>query len=128
MAAAGEGTSDSRRLLKLSAEAATVFGFNGGQARFQQFPLRNDHEVQPSSDLVPPEHISNQSFSPITLNGATQLAGGSNAQATDFEPVPANKQRCQTAVDFGALFIDSLEVSAPADPFLRAECQQTTRC
>ena len=68
-------------------EDVAEFGFNGGEARIDQFAPRDDDNVEPWRELVMAEHLSNQSFRSIADYRATDLARGRDAEPPDLEIV-----------------------------------------
>ena len=68
-------------------EEGSVIGFKGGQAGVEQIAFGDDHDVEPIRDLVTTENLSNQSFSSISINGATEFPRRRNPQPSDPELV-----------------------------------------
>jgi len=67
------------------------------------------------------EHISNQSFSSISADGATDLPGGGNTQPPDGKVVRKDEKRRKLAMDFGPVIVDALELGAPANALVWPE-------
>ena len=68
-------------------EGGSVIGFKDGQAGVQQLAFGHDDDVEPISDLVATENLSNQSFRSISLHRAAKLSGGRNAQTSHLAGV-----------------------------------------
>ena len=99
----------------------TVFAFNGSQAGVEQLALGDDDHVEPGRNLVTTENLSNQSFSSISLDRATQSFRGGNPEPAHGHPGRQNEQRREAAVNPGAMFVHPLELRAPANVLVRPE-------
>jgi len=106
---------------KTSLEAVSVFGFNGNQGGVEEFPLRHDHQVEARRDLVSTEDLSNQSFSSVSYDRASQLLRRGNPKPPDREVVGENEECGETPVNSGAVLIDPLKISAAPDVLVRPE-------
>jgi hypothetical protein len=62
-------------LAKASFDEVSVISFKGTQAGVEKFTLGDDDDVEPRRDLVSTKNLSNQSFSSISLNRATDFLG-----------------------------------------------------
>ena len=113
-----------RLLAKAALKVMTVIGFKGTQAGVEQLPLRHDHDVEAGSHMVSTENLSNQSFSPVTLNRPPQFPCGGDPQASDRQLVRQEEKGAETAANPGAPFIDLLKFGASADVFVGAESHQ----
>ena len=102
-------------------EEGSVIGFKGGQAGVEQIAFGDDHDVKSIRDLITTENLSNQSFSSISINSATEFTGRRNPQPSDPELVWQDEHRAVTAVDSDAPRVYLLILDAAANPFVRAE-------
>jgi len=97
-------------------DKVSVIGFKGVQAGIEQIALRHDDHVEAGRDFVTTKNLSNQSFSSVSPDGATELAGGRDAEPAHAELVREQKHRCVAAVDFDTAVVHLLELCAAADP------------
>jgi hypothetical protein len=100
---------------KAAFEAASVFDFKSGQAGIEQLALRHDDHVVACSDLVATENLSNQSFSPIPRNRASDLFRGRNAQTPNGKRVRQDEQYAERPVNAGAPVVNLLKIGAAAN-------------
>ena len=70
------------------------------------------------------ENLSNQSFSPISLNGSAELLRRRDAQPSDRAVVGQNEHGRKAPVNPHAPLIDGLKLGAAADAFMRPEPRQ----
>src|SRR5437899_4731239 len=83
---------------KVAFESVAELGFKGSQAGVEQFAFRNDDDVEAGRELVATEDLSNQSFSSISLDRATQFPGSGDSQPAYRQAVRERKQRQIAAV------------------------------
>jgi hypothetical protein len=105
-------------------ECRAVFGFKDSQAGVEQFAFRHDDDIEPWRNLVSTKHLSYQSFSSVSYDGAAEFFGGRDAQASNRAAVWKNKQRGITAVNSRAALIDLLKFDAAADVLVGPEPSQ----
>jgi len=74
-------------------------------------------------DFIATKDLSNQSFSSISLNRATDLPGRRNPESTHPPLVGQDKDRAITAVDSNSSLVDLLELRTPADVLSWTESQ-----
>jgi hypothetical protein len=98
-----------------------VIGFKNSQAGVEQVALRDDDDVEARGDVVATEDLSNQTFSTISLDRATQLPGRRDTQSADIELVGQNEHRGKAAMDSGAVLVHLPEFGAAANPLGRTE-------
>lgn len=72
---------------KAAVKDTAKFGFNGGEAGIDQFAPRDDHQVEPGSELVMAENLSNQSLRFVPDDRAPDFSGGGDAESSDLEIV-----------------------------------------
>jgi hypothetical protein len=89
----------------------------------KEFALGDDDHVKPRRDLVPTENLSNQSFRSISLDRATQLFGGGNAQPTSAAVVCQEEYRAIPAVNPRATAVDLLEFRSATNALGWSESQ-----
>ena len=70
------------------------------------------------------KNLSNQSFSPVSLNGSAELLRRGDAQTPDPAVVGQDEHGRKAPVDSHAAFIDFLKLGAAADVFMRPEPRQ----
>ncbi len=121
--AALDGRSSTRgpwrwRAAQATFEETAVFCVKFGQAGVEQLALGNDDDVEPCRDLVATENLSNQSFSTIPLDRATELLRGGDAQPPVRGLIGQDEQRAVAAVDANALSVYELVFRTPTDPLL----------
>jgi hypothetical protein len=102
-------------------EDVEVIGFKNSQTSVEQFSLRDDDDVEPCGNLVSTEDLSYQSFSAISLDGATQFFRRRDSKPAKCERIGSDEDRAVTAVDARTLRVNQLILGAFADPFLRPE-------
>ena len=102
-------------------EKVSVIGFKGAQAGIEQLALGDDDDVETRGDFVATENLSNQTFGPVSLNGAPELPSRRDAEPSDAERIGEEEQRRVTAVDLETPIVDLLELRAATDPFGRAK-------
>jgi len=73
-------------------EQAAVFAFKGSPADVEQGALRDDDDIESWGNLIPAKDVSNQTFSPISLNGASKLSGRRDAETRGREAVGQEKE------------------------------------
>jgi|SRR5688572_9701480 len=85
----------------------------------EQFAPWNDHEIDPGTGALRtklPEHLSNQTFGPITLDCAAELPGGDDAQPRSRQPVREQQEREKPAVKAGAAIEHGPELATTSNP------------
>ena len=100
-----------------SFEGGSVIGFKDGQAGFKQLTFGYDDDVEPVGDLVASKNFSNQSFGPVALNGAAELACRRDAESSDRALVRQDEHRAIAAVSPGSPLVHLLKFCAAANPF-----------
>lgn len=68
-------------------DKVSVIGFKRVQAGIEQIALRHDDHVEAGREFVTTKNLSNQAFSSISPDGATELAGGRDAEPANAELV-----------------------------------------
>jgi hypothetical protein len=84
-----------------------------GKAGIEQFAPRNDDEVVALARFTRqflPEHLSDQTFSPVSIDRASEFPGGDYAQAPRTGAIGPQQNRQITAVKPLPVFEDALEV------------------
>ena len=102
-------------------EDVPVIGFKNSQAGVEQVASRDDDDVEAGGDVVATEDLSNQTFSTVSLDRATQLPGCRDTQSADIELVGQDEQRGKAAMDPGAVLVHLPEFGAAANPLGRTE-------
>ena len=95
----------------------------------EDLPARDDDGVdtsRPSLGLLT-EHLSNQTFSSISLDRITDLPGRDDAEARYGAAVGENEQCEVPAVETGTAVEDVLELGPLADPLLPGEADGRRR-
>jgi hypothetical protein len=87
-----------------------VFGFKGNLGGVEQFPSRNDDQVEPWSDFVAAENLSNQPLRSVSLNGAPQFLRRGDAEPSDCQLVGQDEERSEATLNLDPLLINPLEV------------------
>src|SRR5688572_20605690 len=89
----------------------------------EELAPRNDHEIDRGVDSDPrresdlgSEHLSNQAFRPVSLDGAADLPRGHDPQPRAIESGLQQQEREETAVDPLAGIEDGAELPALANP------------
>lgn len=108
-------------MAKAAFEGATIIGFKNTQRGVEQLAFGHDDDVKARRDLIMTENLSNQTFSSISPNRATELLRGRDSQSTNSELVGQDKERAVATVDAGAVLVGLLKIGAAADPLVRAE-------
>ena len=57
-----------------SGEEFPVVGLKAGERSIEHFPAGHDDNVEPFSDLIPPEHLARETFQAIPKDRAPELA------------------------------------------------------
>ena len=109
--------------LQAAGDKVSVIGFKRVQAGVEQIALRDDHDVEPRRDFVTTKNLSNQSFSPISSDGATELARRRDPEPADAEFVRKQKDRRVSTMDLDAAVVHLLELCTAADPLGWSELQ-----
>src|SRR5262245_12882984 len=99
----------------------TELNFKGSQAGVEQFAFRNDDDVEPWRELIATKNLSNQSFSSISLDRASQFPSGGDSQPAHRQAVREREQRQIAAVCFYSAVVNQLIFRAAADAFVRSE-------
>ena len=81
----------------------------------KEVTLWDDDHVEPKSDLVPPENLSYQAFSSVSLDRATQFLCRRDPQPTQWLLVCQQKHGEVSTVDFCAAVVNLLEFGAPTN-------------
>ena len=84
-----------------------------GKAGIEQLAPRNDDEVVTLAWFTRhllPEHLSDQTFCPVSIDRASELPGGDYAQAPSTGGIGPQENRQKTAVKPLPVFEDALEV------------------
>jgi hypothetical protein len=110
-----------------SFEDLYVFSFKGSQGGVKQLPLRHDDDVEGWRDLVATENLSNQSFSSIPLDGATQLLRGRDPQPAHGLACRQQEEREQAPVNARALLVYTQKLGTAPNPFFRPEASHARR-
>ena len=105
-----------------------IVSFKDGQGGVEQLALGNDDDVEPGSDLVPTENLSNQSFSSVSCNRSAELFRSCDAKASHRTLVGKDEYGCEAPVDACAPLVDFLKLGAAPDTLVRPEPRQVTRC
>ena len=94
-------------------ESVAEFTFKSHQAGIEQFPPRDDDNVNPYLRLVQAEDLSNKTLGAVPDHRSTQLAGGRDTQTPEVESIWEAEQRERPAVHLDATVVDLL-VLGPA--------------
>ena len=86
-----------------------------GNWGLEQLATRHDHHIEPRRRLVTPENLSNQSLSTVSLDRATDLPAGGNAQTGNGETVRQDEERQQAPGGPGPLVVHLAKVRPPLD-------------
>jgi hypothetical protein len=114
------------RLAESTSERGAVIGFKGSQAGFEQLATRDHDDVEARRDLVVPENLTYQSFRAVSLDGTAKLLRRRDPQATCALAVGEGEDRAEPAMNPGAMLVDVLKLSAPANPLIRLEFEGHT--
>jgi hypothetical protein len=106
----------------------SVFGFKNGQAGVEQLALRDDDEVVARRDFVQTENLSYQSFRAISLDRATDLPRGGDAEAACRALGREKEQGAEPAVHLGPMFVNLLKLRAAAYPLVALQQAAIFRC
>jgi len=68
-------------------DKVSVIGFKRVQAGIEQIALRHDDHVEAGRAFVTTKNLPNQALSSISPDGATELAGGRDAEPANAELV-----------------------------------------
>lgn len=99
---------DSARSSCASFESVAELTFKGDQGSAEQFPPRNNDNVESGRELVATEDFSNQTLCSVPYDRSTEFLRGGNPEATFGQPVGKAEQRKFRAVNFDALVVDAL--------------------
>jgi hypothetical protein len=94
------------------------FGFKGSQAGVEQFAFRDDDDVEAWRELVATKNLSNQSFSSISLDRATQFLRSGDSQTANRQVVREREHRQITAVRPDATIVNLLVLDAATNAFV----------
>ena len=89
----------------------------------KEFALWDDDDIKAWRDLVPTENLSNQSFRSISLDRATQLLGGGDAQPADATLVCQEEYGAIPAVNPRATAVNLLEFRSATNALGWSESQ-----
>ena len=106
-------------------KVVTVVLFKGYEAGIEQIALRDNDHVEAWRDLVSTEDLSNESFSPVSLNSAPQLARGGDAEPSNRQRVREGENRAVAAMNPAATLVHQLKFGAAANSFVRFEGRQS---
>src|SRR5215467_6273200 len=102
-----------------SAEASfdevSVISFKGAQAGVEILAFRNDDDVESRRDLVPTKYLSNQSFSPVSLNRAAYFSRRRDPEPSHARFPGQDEHRAVAAVEANAPLVYLLEFRPAAD-------------
>src|SRR5262245_9615303 len=98
-------------------EGRSVIGFKDGQAGVKQFTLGHDNDVETLSDLVTAKNLSNESLSPVALNGAAKLSCRRDSQPRHGTFAGQNEHSAVAAMYPRSPLIHLLKLCSPANPF-----------
>jgi hypothetical protein len=101
-----------------------IVGFKDGEGSVEDLAFGDNDDIKTRRDVVMTENLSNQSFSPISLNGSAELLRRRDAQPADRPFVGQDEHGGEASVDADAALIDVLKFGAAADPFMRPEPRQ----
>ena len=104
-----------------AANVIPVILFKGIQAGFEQVALRDHNDINTWRNLVPPKNFSNQSFSPVPLDGPTELLGSGDSQSADPECIGQGEQRAVAASCSGALVVNPLKIDPATNSLVGLE-------
>lgn len=99
---------DSARSSCASLESIAELTFKGDQGSAEQFPPRNNDNVESGRELVATEDFSNQTLRSVPYNRSTEFLRGGNPEAPFGAPIGKTEQRKFRAVNFDALVVDAL--------------------
>ena len=105
-------------------ERVSVVGFKGCQAGVEQLPLRNDDHIEARSQLIVTENLSNQSFSSVALDSASELLRRRDAKPPARSAARQHEHGGIPAVHADAALVNLLELRAGLDPFIGPEIRQ----
>ena len=110
-------------MAEASFDEVSVISFKDAQAGVEIFALRDDDDVESWRDFVPTENLSNQSFSPVSLDRAADLSRCRDPEPS-FTLVPGqDEHRAVAAVEANAPLVYLLEFRPAADVFSWTEPQ-----
>jgi hypothetical protein len=112
---------------KGSFNSVTELGFKGSQAGVEQFAFRDDDDVEAWRELVATKNLSNQSFSSISLDRATQFLRSGDSQSANRQVVREREHRQITAVRPDTTIVDLLVLDAATNAFVPAETSHKVR-
>src|SRR6185503_20007656 len=105
-------------------KAVAIVGFKDGQGGVEHPAFGYDHDIKPWRDVIVTKNLSNQSFSPVSLNRSAELLRRRDAQPSDRAIVGQYEHSRKAPVDPDAAFIDVLKLGAAANAFMRPEPRQ----
>ena len=103
------------RFSETAFDERSVLSFKSSEAGFEKIALGYNDDVESKCDFVPPENLSYQAFSSVSLDRATQFLCRRDPQPTHRLPVFQQKHGEISTVDFGAAVVNLLEFGAPTD-------------
>lgn len=104
-------------------QQGTVLGFKRSLARIEKPPPGHNNHVEARRNLVAPKHLSYQSFSTVSLDGAAELPRRGNPQSTYPAACGQEEQRAVATVEADPLCVDLLKLGPAANPLVRPESQ-----
>ena len=103
-------------------EIVAEFTFKVAQAGLEQFPFRDDDDVEPWRELVVPEDFPDEALCAVSHDGTAQLPCRRDAEATDREAVGESEQRETAGMDLDAAVVDPLVLGPLPDALTGPEC------
>jgi len=110
-------------LTEASFDEVSVISFKDAQAGVEIFAFGNDDDVESWRDFVPTKYLSNQSFSPVSLDRAADLSRRRNPEPSHALISGKDEHRAVAAVQANAPLVDLLEFRPAADVFGWTESQ-----
>jgi len=118
-------TTDRRgRFPEAAFDEVSVLGFKSDEAGFEELAFGDDDDVESWRDLIPPKDLSYQSFSPVSLDRATQFFRRRYPEPSDGLLVRQQKEREIPAMEFGAAVVNLLEFGPPPDVLGRPKARR----
>jgi len=112
--------SDSRgRFSDPTFDERSVLSFKSGETGLEEIALGDHDDIESCCDLVPPENLSYQSFSPVSDDRAAQFLRRRNPESSHRLLIRQQKHGEISTVDLGAAVVNLLEFGPPTDVFGR---------
>jgi hypothetical protein len=80
-------------------EEVAVVGLKAGERSIEHFPPGNDHDVEPLCDLIPPEHLTRQTFHSVPEHGTTELSRRRDAESAQRAGIRNDENRHVLAME-----------------------------